>query len=122
MSGSNLFADTNFFVYLLKGHRSVRPYLNRNFFISEITEMELLGENGISPIALKAKTEIIENCFLVNFNSDIKKIAIRIKQNTPLKLPDAIIAASAIYTRIPLITADKEFLKVSELDVELLKV
>jgi predicted nucleic acid-binding protein len=122
MSGSNLFADTNFFVYVLKGHRSVRPYLNRNFFISEITEMELLGENGISPIALKTKAEIIENCFLVNFNSDIKKIAIRIKQKTPLKLPDAIIAASAIYTRIPLITADKEFLKVSELDVELLKI
>lgn len=122
MSGSSLFADTNFFIYFLKGHRNVKPYLKRNFFISEITEMQLMGESGMSQIALKAKTEIIENCFLGKFNSGIKRVAIQIKQKTSLKLPDVIIAASALYTRIPLITADKEFLRVSELDVVLLQI
>jgi predicted nucleic acid-binding protein len=122
MSGTNLLVDTNFLIYLLNGHRSVQPYLNKNFFISEISEMEMLGVKGISPAVLKIRSELIETCFKVSFGTDIKEIAIQIKQKATINLPDAIIAASAMYTGIPLVTADKEFLKVSGLDVQLLKI
>lgn len=122
MSGTNLLVDTNFLIYLLNGHRSVQPYLNKNFFISEISEMEILGVKGISPAVLKIRSELIETCFKVSFGTDIKEIAIQIKQKATINLPDAIIAASAMYTGIPLVTADKEFLKVSGLDVQLLKI
>jgi len=37
MSGTNYLVDTNFLIYLLNGNASVKPYLNNNFFLSEIT-------------------------------------------------------------------------------------
>jgi len=43
MSGTNYLVDTNFLIYLLNGNEFIKPYLNNNFFLSEITEMELLG-------------------------------------------------------------------------------
>ena len=121
MSGSNLLVDTNFLIYLLNGHAAITPYLNNNFFISEITEMEMLGVKTITPSSLNIRKQLIENCFIVNFNSDIKEIAIRIKQKSTIKLPDAIVAASAMYMSFPLITGDKEFLKIEGLDLQLLK-
>jgi len=36
---------------------------------------------------LKIRTELIENCFIVNFNTDIKEIAVRIKQKATIKEP-----------------------------------
>ncbi len=122
MSGSNFLVDTNFLIYLLNGRNAVTPYLNNNFFMSEITEMEMLGVKGLTSEIYKIRTALIENCYLVTFNSDIKEIAIRIKQKTNVKLPDAIVAASAMYMSLPLVTADKSFSKVVGLDLQLLKV
>ncbi len=121
MSGNNLLVDTNFLIYLLNGHSVITPYLNNNFFISEVTEMEMLGVKDLSLTVLKIRTELIENCYIVNFNSDIKEIAIRIKQKTTIKLPDAIVAASSLYMSLPLVTADKSFAKITGLDLQLLK-
>ena len=121
MNGSNFLVDTNFLIYLLNGRTIVTPFLNNNFFISEITEMEMLGVKGLSPEVLKIRTGLIENCYIITFNSDIKEIAIRLKQQTTLKLPDAIVAASSLYMSLPLVTADKSFLKNTRLDLHLLK-
>ena len=38
-----------------------------------------------------------------------------------MKTADAIIAASAIYLNLPLVTADKGFKKIKELDLQLLE-
>ena len=122
MSGSNFLVDTNFLIYLLNGRNTVTPYLNNNFFISEITEMEMLGVKGLTSEIYKIRAALIENCYLVTFNSDIKEIAIRIKQQTTIKLPDAIVAASAMYMSLPLVTADKSFSKIFGLDLQLIKV
>src|SRR5258705_13092569 len=121
MSGTNYLVDTNFLIYLLNGNASVKPYLNDSLFLSEITEMELLGVKDIPQLVLKTRTALIDNCFLVNFNSDIKEIAIHIKQKASIKLPDAIIAASALYMGMPLISADKDLTRVEGLDLILLK-
>ncbi len=121
MNGINYLVDTNFLIYLLNGNASVKPYLNNNYFISEITEMELLGVKDIPSLVLKTRAALIDNCFLVNFNSDIKEIAIRLKQKTSIKLPDAIIAASAMYMGMPLISADKDLTRIEGLDLILLK-
>ena len=39
------------------------------------------------------------------------------KQQLKMKLPDAIIAATAIKNNIPLVTADKDFKKISDLEL-----
>ena len=117
MNGNNLFVDTNFLIYLLNGNPALNPYLGNNYFISEITEMEMLGVKKISPVTLKIRRALLDNCYLINFNSEIKKIAVEIKQKVQIKLPDAIVAASAIHIGLPIITADKDFRKIPELDL-----
>ena len=121
MSGSNLLVDTNFLIYLLNGHAAVAPYLKNNFFVSEITEMEMLGVKNLNPTTLTIRKQLLENCFTVNFNSDIKEIAIRIKQKSIIKLPDAIVAASSMYMGFSLVTADKGFTKIAGLALKLLQ-
>jgi predicted nucleic acid-binding protein len=46
-----------------------------------------------------------------------RKKAIQIKQKYRIKLPDAIIAATAILYNIPFITADADFKIIKELDL-----
>jgi predicted nucleic acid-binding protein len=52
--------------------------------------------------------------------SDIKKCAIMVRRKYGTKLPDAIVAATAIENSVPLITADKGFSKIKELKLVLL--
>ncbi len=46
---------------------------------------------------------------------EIKLKAIQIKQKYKLKLPDAIIAATAICYNLPFLSADSDFKKIKEL-------
>ena len=48
-------------------------------------------------------------------NRGIKDISIDLRRNYKLKLPDAIIAATAIFLGIPLISADGHFDKIEDL-------
>lgn len=48
-------------------------------------------------------------------NNNIKEKYVDIRKKYKLKLPDAIIAATAIVSNIPLISADKQFQTVREL-------
>jgi predicted nucleic acid-binding protein len=45
----------------------------------------------------------------------INRLAIELKQEKRIKIPDAIIAATAIDRNLPLITADQEFAKIQRL-------
>jgi len=122
MSGHNFLVDTNFLIYLLNGHSAIKPFLKNNYFISEITEMEMLGVKDLPAHSITIRKELLSNCYIVNFNSDVKEITIKIKQQVTIRLPDAIIAATSMYMGFPLITADRQFTKVSGLDCLFLKV
>ncbi|MCP1381822.1 PIN domain-containing protein [Runella salmonicolor] len=52
---------------------------------------------------------------LIDINTGIKEITKQIRRNYRLKLPDAIVAATAIFLGIPLISADNQFKQVKEL-------
>ena len=58
---------------------------------------------------------IINECFVIEMNSEIKKKAIQIRQKYKLKLPDAIIASTAILYDLPFISADSDFKNIKEL-------
>lgn len=53
-------------------------------------------------------------------NDMIKNEAILIRRTYGTKLPDAIVAATSIYSRLQLVTADKGFRKIDGLDLNLL--
>jgi predicted nucleic acid-binding protein len=121
MNGSKYLVDTNVLLYVINGNKAVFEYINERFFISEITEIELLGNKGITDLQLKYRTKIIDNCTIVGLSEYIKRLTIQLKQNYSLKIPDAIIAATAIYLNLPLLTADKDFKKIKELDLILIQ-
>ena len=89
-------------------------------FVSIITEMELLGFHGISETDKQFYRTVLNDCSLVELSQPVKERTISLKQQHKIRLPDAIIAATASYLGIPLLTFDKGFSKVSEIDVLLL--
>lgn len=117
MNGIDFLADTNFLIFTSQGNPIVETFLDYNIGISFITEMELLGVFSISKIQKTNMQNIIDECFVIDMNSDIKKSAIQLKQKYRVKLPDAIIAATAIHYNIPFITADADFKVIKELDL-----
>lgn len=50
-------------------------------------------------------TQIIHN------NEAIADLAIKLKQRNSLKVPDSIIVATSIFLEVPLLTADKDLVK-----------
>jgi predicted nucleic acid-binding protein len=111
MSGSNsALIDTNILIYLLKGNERIFELLNgRDIWVSFITEMEVLAFDGHTQKELQTIKEFLSECRIVDINRSIKDAAIDIRKNDKVKLPDAIIAATAHYLDLPLITADKGF-------------
>jgi hypothetical protein len=71
--------------------------------------MELLAFDGHSAAELNTIKKFLGQCKIVDINRSIKDTAIDIRRVDKVKLPDAIIAATANYLNIPLLTADKGF-------------
>ena len=122
MNGIDFLADTNILLYILEGHLAVKPFINDNLAVSVISEIELLGWHKITPEASKTITALLDNCFVIELVPAVKELAIQLKQVNKIKLPDAVIAATAIHLGVPLLTADKTLSKLSGIDVFLLEV
>ena len=120
MNGRNILADTNIVMYILNGNEVVSTYSEDHFYVSDITEIELLGKKDIGAFEYQLRKDFLDNCVIVHLSELIKKIAIKLKQKYTIKTADAIIAASAIYLNLPLVTADKGFKKIQEIDLQLL--
>lgn len=109
-------ADTNFLIYVHQGNKIIESLLSYNFAISFISEVEILGFKNISIDEELKLRELIDDCFLVEWNSKIKEKTIDLRKKYSIKLPDAIIAATSLVYGIPLVSADKGFSKIEELD------
>ena len=121
MNGIDYLIDTNILVYMLQGNPKVRYFAQEEFLaVSCITEMEILGKYQIFEEEKEIIEELLEQCNVIDITYKIKQTAIKLKQNYRIKLPDAIIAATAIQQNLTLVTADKDFAKIAELDLILL--
>jgi len=113
MSGTKLFVDTNIILYLLNGDETLAEFLNgRQVYLSFVTELELLGYPGLSEKDRKTIQSFLSQCKITDINKTIKEEVIRLRSVYKIKLPDAIVVASAIYLDLPLITSDSGFKKV----------
>ncbi len=122
MNGPNILIDTNIALYLLSGNSTIAEILNGStIYISFITQLELLGYKEINSNEHQKIKQFIHDCIIVDINEEIKKHTIAIKQKHKLKLPDSIVAATSLFLDIPLLTADKEFAKISSLNLALYK-
>jgi predicted nucleic acid-binding protein len=123
MIGNSIVLDTNIVLYLLNGDDELASILNQmQLYVSVITEIELLGYQEISNDDKVKIKYFLSECIIVPLNDEIKNLCINIKQTSKVKTPDAIVAATSIYNQIPLITSDKGFEKIQDLDLFLYKV
>jgi predicted nucleic acid-binding protein len=115
MNGIDFLVDTNFLIFVSQENEIVSAFLDYNIGVSYISEMELLGVFSISKIQKDAMQKILDQCYILDSTTEIKKSAISLKQKYKIKLPDAIIAATAIHYNLPFVTADADFKTIKEL-------
>ncbi|MCA1764084.1 MAG: PIN domain-containing protein [Cryomorphaceae bacterium] len=58
---------------------------------------------------------------VIYLNPSVKQHTVAIRRKTKLKLPDAIIAATAMSLGVPMLTADADFKKIKSLELLLLE-
>lgn len=118
MIGNNYVLDTNIVLYISNGNEDLKTFLNhQRITISIITEIELLGYPAISKKEVSGLTQFIDEMEVIPVGMRIKDIAIQIRRKYKLKVPDSIVAATAIACELPLITSDKQFKRIEELQL-----
>ena len=76
MNGTNFLADTNALIYLLNGNQCMSNYLQKNLYVSVISEMELLSYSGITPDeAIIAASAIVKNIPLITADKGFCQIS-----------------------------------------------
>ena len=118
MNGNKLFLDTNIILYLLQGDETLSELLNnKQFYISFITQLELLSFPGLTKKDIVIIESLLSECVIIDINTEIKTTTTNLRRKFKLKLPDCIIAATSLYLDIPLITADDDFKRIDDLNL-----
>jgi len=116
--GQKYLIDTNVLIDAQMGHLSEKgliflaDVINENFIISFITLIEYLGYKDIS----KSSEEFIALAETIEVDKAIIKNCIDLRKNYKIKLPDAIIAATALAHNLILMTSnEKDFTEIQNL-------
>jgi len=123
MNGKRYFLDTNAVVQLLSGNKELLNTLEGAAYVatSVICELEFLSFPGLSEKdkqlfqSFLSKISVIDVC---TGNVQLKEHIQDYRKAKKLKLPDAIIVASAELNKCLLVTADQHFLKIPGLAVQ----
>lgn len=84
--------------------------------ISSIVRAEVLAWPDHTTVSLASATGLLDACKLVPVDVSVADEAARIRRETGLKLPDALIAATALLSSSTLVTANrKDFSRVPDL-------
>lgn len=121
MTGIEFIADTNALIYFLEGNSCMLPYATKKLGFSIISEMELLSFSGITQEEETGVKTLLSDCSRFHLTEEIKDKTIEIRRKYKTKIPDAIVAATAIINNIPLISADKGFRQIVELNLILIE-
>ena len=118
MSGERYLLDTNAVVALLRGDQPLQQRLHNADWIgiSILSEIEFLAFPNISAQdrqALRQFAEIVDVIGLDHSSGALIDTVVSLRRQYKLKLPDAIIAATAVEAGATLITEDAQLRKLS---------
>ncbi|HZW65144.1 MAG TPA: type II toxin-antitoxin system VapC family toxin [Hanamia sp.] len=120
----NYLLDTNFVINYFKGIFSddaakfTDSVINDLTYVSVITRMELLSWQSLKPKDEEVIKEFIFDSTVFSLEENIITKTILLRRTNKIKLPDAIIAATAIVHNLQLITHNlKDFKNIPELIV-----
>ena len=122
MNGKNYLLDTNAIIALLKGNQKILGTIQLSNWIgiSIISQLEFLSYPRLSKSDIDLFHEFADRIHVVNLKRsqpELLKGILQIRKENMLKLPDAIIAATAIKNEAVLITADNDFKRVKGLEL-----
>lgn len=115
MNGHRVLLDTSIVLDILDGLEHVADIVQGcDVYISVITRVELLSSFKPTPERTAAAMAFIADCKVVQFSNEVQDATIGIRRAHRLKLPDSVIAATARYLGLQLITADKKFARLAD--------
>ena len=112
--------DTNAVIYLVNG-RLAFPLPDGQYRVSIVTEIELLSFSDLSAAEEQKIRDLLLLLDRVHLTDAVRDEAIRLRRKNRLKLPDAIIAASALICDAVLLTNDQAFSSIDGLTTESLQ-
>ena len=106
MNGVNFLIDTNIIIYLTKKKLKISDFVKSgsSLYISSISYMETLGYSFQNQFEEKEVNEFCESFERIFLTKEIEKQTILIRKSNKIKLPDAIIAATALVNNLILVT------------------
>ncbi|QQR85563.1 MAG: type II toxin-antitoxin system VapC family toxin [Flavobacteriales bacterium] len=115
MASESLVIDTSVAVLLLTGNQGLGNVVaGMDLNVSFATEIELFIFPGIAPADNIHVRRLLADCIIQGVNPGIKRSTIHLRRKYKFKLPDAIIAATALELGAPLVTADKKLYRAKE--------
>lgn len=110
MNGNSVLADSNIILYLLSGDSLLAQYLQPRFiYLSIISEIEILGFQRLTIKEEQKIRKLLASFRIIGLDETVKEETIRLRKDFRLKLPDCMIAATALSLDLPMLTADKQF-------------
>jgi predicted nucleic acid-binding protein len=117
--------DTNIFIYYLADEPTVNSFFIEEFLnlhevlISPIIYIELLSFAGLEKEEEQAIRDLLSQFYSVPLLRKIEEQTIQLKRQYKIKLPDAIIAATALHKDAFLVTRNtNDFQGIAELKIE----
>jgi predicted nucleic acid-binding protein len=113
MNGIKYLLDTNVIIGLLKAQGPAiglvgnRPL--KQCAVSQITRLELLGFSGLSTTDEQVIHRFLGYCQVLMLEEKLEPKIIELRRGRSCKLPDAIIAATALVHGLQLLTLDQRF-------------
>lgn len=115
MASDGLVIDTSVAVLLLVGNEGLGNAVEgAQLHVSFVTEIELFIFPGIAPEDNVHVSRLLADCSIEGMNAGIKRATISLRRKYKFKLPDAIIAATAMHLGVPLVTADKKLFRAKD--------
>ena len=115
--------DTNILIYLSK--KEINPqklfFTNDEYVISIVTYMEILGFNFPTQQEEEFVRELLSYFPIIEIDKEIADKTIVLRKKYKIKLPDAIICATAIHNNALLITNDRQLKIIQELQIKHIK-
>jgi predicted nucleic acid-binding protein len=120
MSGTDFLLDTNVVIGLLSCAPAAQMMAHEfdidhsRIFVSPITRIELVSFPELVASEELVIQEFLSDCTVLTIDVSVERECIMLRRWTRLKLPDAIIAATAKVHGIKLLTLDRRLRQVAE--------
>jgi len=106
--------DTNILIYYFNKEipadllSLINQILKESFNISIIAKMEFLGFRLFNKVQLIKAKKFIQYANILELTEEVAETAIQLRQTKNIKLPDAVIAGTAINNNLILVTRNEE--------------